>query len=174
MELLKKGVSVLKYGRTGKAHASVLTLSDNEAVLSWEDGRGGVFSSLSAITGKLQNKKRAILIDECVELLVGAESNVFRRCVDAADGDASMCFSLLVVGGAASIAAAAFGGSGSGSGSGSGKVGGGAAPRESLDLRCTDELQFARLVAAFHALLVRESDSNPRPSPFAKHSPRVE
>lgn len=88
-------------------------------------------ASFSALAGKLSNKKRSVRLADAVELLVGAESNVFRRCVASEDGDASLCLSILTVDGAGSADGA----------------------RESLDIRCTDELQFARVVAALHALI---------------------
>ena len=71
-----------------------------------------------------------------VELLVGIESNVARR--NATDAEANLCLSLLVmpapVGGAPLPSAAEA-----------------AASRESLDVRCLDEMQFGQWVRVAHA-----------------------
>ena len=140
--MLKLGSTVLKFGRQGKPHQAVFKLADDESSLSWEDGQGGLRGSISSLAGKLQNKKRSVRIADMVELLVGIESNVARR--NATDAEANLCLSLLVmpapVGGAPLPSAAEA-----------------AASRESLDVRCLDEMQFGQWVAALHTLIAKSA-----------------
>lgn len=94
--MLKKGCVALKFGRQGKPHPATFKLSDDETTLSWEDGRGGLAGSFSNFAGKMANKKRSVQISDVASMLVGAESNVFKRSIEGDDGDVSLCLSLLI------------------------------------------------------------------------------
>ena len=159
--MLKTGCVALKYGRQGKPHPATFKLSDDETVLSWEDGRGGLTSTFSNLAGKMANKRRSVRISCVAELLVGAESNVFRRCTDTDDGDGSLCLSLLIdaepPAAPTSKAVASLGALASSFGAGSHPLVAG--EKDSLDVRVTDELTFARWVAALHALLAASAEA---------------
>ena len=134
--MLKKGAVALKYGRQGKPHPAMFRLSEDETTITWEDGRGGLAGSFSNLAGKVAGKKRSVKLQDVAELLIGAESNVFLRPVDGDDtSDVSLCLSMLIDSPVLAPASDARN------------------EKDSLDVRCTDELSFAKWVAALHALL---------------------
>ena len=128
--MLKRGAAAIKFGRNGKGHEAVFRLSQDETVLSWEDSRSGLAGSLSSLAGSVMGKKRSVRIADCASLLVGAESEVFRRSIEG-EGDVSLCLSLLIASTDES----------------------GSKEKDSLDVRCTDDVSFAHWVAALNVLL---------------------
>jgi hypothetical protein len=138
--MLKRGTTALKFGRQGRPHPAIFRLSDDEAVLSWEDGRSGITGSLSNLAGSALGKKRSVRIDECAMLLVGAESEVFRRSYKGDSSDSSLCFSLLIDDGSSRSHEADSSGHA-------------ALNKDTLDVRCTDDVSFAHWVAALNVLL---------------------
>ena len=139
--MLKLGTTALKFGRQGRPHPAIFRLSDDEAVLSWEDGRSGITGSLSNLAGSALGKKRSVRIAECAMLLVGAESEVFRRSYVGDSSDSSLCFSLLIDDGSSRSHEA------------DSSAGHAALNKDTLDVRCTDDVSFAHWVAALNVLL---------------------
>ena len=140
INMLKRGTTALKFGRQGRPHPAIFRLSDDEAVLSWEDGRSGITGSLSNLAGSALGKKRSVRIAECAMLLVGAESEVFRRSYEGDSSDSSLCFSLLIDDGSSRSHEADSSGHA-------------ALNKDTLDVRCTDDVSFAHWVAALNVLL---------------------
>ena len=75
---LMRGLPILKYGRQGKPHKTILRLSEDEAYLLWD---------ASGIAAKLvkrgRKERRRIFLADVLEILVGQESMVFHRIKEA-------------------------------------------------------------------------------------------
>ena len=148
IELLKHGVQALKHGRQGKPHARTFQLSQDEKFLTWEGSRR--FSVLPQAQG------RSIAIVDVIELLVGQESDVFKRSANAASSsEAHLSLSLVLT-----RTPAADSDSPKHSPTKSpertrraGSEAAATAQRPTLDIGCTDDLQFGFFVASFRALL---------------------
>ncbi|KOO24143.1 hypothetical protein Ctob_005117, partial [Chrysochromulina tobinii] len=93
-------------------------------------GERQLLRNVARLAGSVMGKKRSVRIADCASLLVGAESEVFRRSIEG-DGDVSLCLSLLIDSTDES----------------------GSKEKDSLDVRCTDDVSFAHWVAALHVLL---------------------
>ena len=83
IRLLKQGVAVTKYGRTGQPHKEKLLLSADERSLGWA---GHIASKLMGSSKLLSPKAlvssaRSVPLSEIVELCVGHETSVFKRHV---------------------------------------------------------------------------------------------
>ena len=159
--MLKLGTTALKFGRQGRPHPAIFRLSDDEAVLSWEDGRSGITGSLSALAGSAMGKKRSVRIAECAMLLVGAESEVFRRSYEGDSSDTSLCFSLLIDDGSSRSdeADSSAGPAALNKDTHSHSHSQAALNKDTLDVRCADDVSFALWVAALHVLLADAADA---------------
>ena len=98
--LLKQGVLVIKYGRQGKPHQTMLRLTESEDVLKWE-GRSTVAGKLSSVLAK--DSERFVALAAVRQLLIGRESTVFRSAnwkdrlgVDATAGRPECSLSLVI------------------------------------------------------------------------------
>ena len=161
INMLKLGATALKFGRQGRPHPAIFRLSDDEAVLSWEDGRSGITGSLSALAGSAMGKKRSVRIAECAMLLVGAESEVFRRSYEGDSSDTSLCFSLLIDDGSSRSdeADSSAGPAALNKDTHSHSHSQAALNKDTLDVRCADDVSFALWVAALHVLLADAADA---------------
>jgi len=88
IEMLKRGSRATKYSHASSAQPMLFKLSEDESELTWEHvgaarlwvGRGS--SRLSwrvSLMGRLKCSERSVRISDALELLVGQESEVFRR-----------------------------------------------------------------------------------------------
>ena len=140
---LMRGLPVLKYGRQGKPHKTILRLSEDEAYLLWD---------ASGIAAKLvkrgRKERRRIFLADVLEILVGQESMVFHRIKEAGAAE-HVSLTLLLMPALpdppSSDAAEPC------------------APlkredRATLDFSCLDEEQFGLCVAALRALVEEAAD----------------
>ena len=107
VERLRRGMRVHKHGRQGRPHETVVSLSQDESVLSWEAnrkaqraasfgraaGRKLCRNSFASASGE---KERTIEVEDIVELLVGQESGVFKRSAGTGLVQQHLCVSLLL------------------------------------------------------------------------------
>ena len=151
---LKTGVTVLKHKAGGGApKQTVVRLSPDETCLAWT--RSGLAKF------RRSTEERKVRIDDILEVLVGRDSEVFKRQqasggktskVDA--GQVHLSFSLLLMpalppppdGSAASARSAA------------------ASERETLDLSCAGEEEFGLWLAAMRSLIGHSSGSSTSPT----------
>ena len=122
--LLKRGATVIKFSRVGKASVATLRLSADEQLLTWRGKDSGF---------KLINKdKRELEVSAIGRVAIGRDMPIFMRAKEAAaaKGHAHLSLSLVM-----RPSAAAEG------------------TRETLDLACADEEHFGLIVACFRALI---------------------
>ena len=157
-EALKRGVPCLKFGRSGKPHVVVLTLSPDETSLSWE--RRGL--------GKLLRKseRRSVEVTSLLEVLIGFETPVFQRHA-ATIGEANLHRSLSLVLQSALPAPPSC------SGTDPALSPAGAAARESLDLSFDDDYLFGCMMAVMRSLIARAANCASAPAPAHRVSAAI-
>jgi len=135
--LLLRGCPAIKYGRSGKPHAVVIRLSNDQRHLTWEG------SGLSKL--KVKADRREVALEGVREMQIGRESEVFRRQLPGGDGYGQAHLSL-------SLAFAAGASSGTAPEVGSAET---VAERLSLDISFENEEHFGLVIAAIRLLCAR-------------------
>ena len=170
IRLLKQGVAVTKYGRTGQPHKEKLLLSADERSLGWAGHIASKLMSSSKLLSPkaLVSSARSVPLSEIVELCVGHETSVFQRHVRQAISTGKpvaagphLSFSLVLKSTLPSPPAASDDADAEG--------GGAQSERETLDVSCEDDEQFGLCVAALRALL-EELAKTARLSMDAQHA----
>jgi len=136
----------IKYTRTGKPRETKFKLSDDEQMLSWEGGHGGLTAPVKMVRGE----RRSIQITEILEVMLGMESKVFSLHKDRVGGAdeipmAHVSMTLVLVGSLPSLPM--------GEEEELGRTKTTFEMRESLDISFNDEEVFGLWVAALRALM---------------------
>jgi len=156
LAMLLRGVPVTKYGRDGGAHSTQLRLSADRAHLTWSSNKLG-----GAIAGRLGARAtRRIMVGEVQEMLIGRESDVFRRHANSRSSTAEVVDPNLCTDAHLSVSLRLRP-------STAAPDGGVASARETLDVSFKEEVEFGCFVALMRALLAAHAASR------APHAPRV-